>query len=153
MMCVTCEKALHIHAVEVRPAWQCLQGAKDHVERLQAHVQTLEQELSQVKAAKAESTSKFQEQIQTLELDLSQARAAKARATQASASQSQLTHLKARLADSDSAANRLRQKLREVEAEVLALKEGQGGSNKASDVIQALEIQVQAVVCMPHHAC
>ena len=39
----------------------------------------------------------------------------------------------------------LQHKLQEEQAEVLMLKESQGGSNKASDVIHALETQVSAM--------
>ena len=51
-------------------------------------------------------------------------------------------HVRARLADSEAAATRLRQQLHDVQAEALTWKESHDGSHKAADVIQALELQV-----------
>ncbi len=81
----------------------CMQGADDHINRLQAQVQSL----------------------------------------QANSAQAELTRVRAELAESENAASHLQQKLEGQQAEVLRLKENQGGSNKAADVIQALEKQVR----------
>lgn len=55
--------------------------------------------------------------------------------------------MRAELADAQGRVAQLQRKLQEEHAEVLMLKESQGGSNKAGDVIQALESQV-ATLCM-----
>ncbi len=81
---------------------QCMQGADDHINRLQAQVQSL----------------------------------------QANSAQAELNRVRAELAESENAVSQLQQQLEAQQAEVLRLKENQGGSNKAADVIQALEKQV-----------
>ena len=72
-----------------------IQGSRDHIDRLQAQVQTL-----QANSAQAE------------------------------------------LAEFQTAISQLQQQLEAKQAEVLMLKEREGGSNKAADVIRALENQV-----------
>lgn len=79
-----------------------MQGADDHINRLQAQVQSL----------------------------------------QANSAQAELNRVKAELGESENAVSHLRQQLEAQQAEVLRLKESQGGSNKAADVIHALEKQV-----------
>ena len=61
---------------------------------------------------------------------------------QANSAQAELHRVRAELAESEDAVSHLQQKLEAQQAEVLRLKEDQGGSNKAADVIQALEKQV-----------
>lgn len=61
---------------------------------------------------------------------------------QANSAQDELNHVRVELAESEDAVSHLQQKLEAQQAEVLRLKEDQGGSNKAADVIQALEKQV-----------
>ena len=79
-----------------------MQGADDHINRLQAQVRSL----------------------------------------QANSTQAELNRARAELAESENAVSHLQQQLEAQQAEVLRLKESQGGSNKAADVIQALEKQV-----------
>ena len=55
---------------------------------------------------------------------------------------SELTRSRAELAEAQGSITQLHRKLQEEQAEVLMLKESQGSSNKASDVIHALESQV-----------
>lgn len=98
----------------------CMQGAHDHIDRLQGQVQTLESRLLQPQPDPANSESQAQ-------------------------AQAELAHLRAGLAESQSAVSQLQRQLREAQAETLMLKESQGGSNKASDVIHALESQVRSV--------
>ena len=81
---------------------QCMLGANDHINRLQAQVQSL----------------------------------------QANSAQAELNRVRAELGESENAVSHLQHQLGAQQAEVLRLKESQGGSNKAADVIQALEKQV-----------
>lgn len=60
---------------------------------------------------------------------------------------SELARMRAELADARGSVSQLQRRLQEEHAEVLMLKESQGGSNKASDVIQALESQVAVMLC------
>lgn len=78
----------------------CMQGSSDHMERLQAQVQTL-----QANSAQAE------------------------------------------LAECRTVISQLQQQLEAKQAEVLMLKEREGGSSKAADVIRALENQVHKLTC------
>ena len=82
----------------------------------------------------------------------------------ASRSQADLSHAQAELsharnelsqvkAEFEQAAAELRQQVEAERAEVLTLKEGQGGSNKASDVIHALETQVRLAQPEPDMDC
>ena len=91
------------------------QGARDHIDRLQAEVQTLEANLVQAKGALARSNS---------------------------SAQAELSRMRTELAGCESAVTHLRQQLEAQQAEVVMLEESQGSSNKASDVIRALEKQV-----------
>lgn len=110
---------VHLHSFVVFCSWIfAVQGAHDHVERLQAQVQGLESHLSQTRAA----------------LGISEAQSPK--------TQAELAHMRAELAESQNVVSQLQRKLQEEQAEVLMLKESQGGSNKATDVIYALESQV-----------
>lgn len=60
----------------------------------------------------------------------------------AAKTRSELARLQAELAEAQKLVAQLQRKVQEEQAQVLMLKESQGGSNKASDVIQALESQV-----------
>ena len=62
--------------------------------------------------------------------------------TELARARAELTELKARSSEHEREAAKLRQQLDHEKAEVLLLKEGQGGSNRAADVIHALEGQV-----------
>ena len=98
-----------------------MQGAHDHVERLEGQVRSLQGSLAQAQASVTTPDS----------------HATKAR--------SETARLQAELAEAQGLVTQLQRKLQEEHAEVLMLKESQGGSNKASDVIQALESQVGLV--------
>ncbi len=98
----------------------CIQGTKDHIDRLQAQVQTLEASSTQAKEALVQSDS----------------------AASLSRTQAELARMRAELAESEHAVTQLQQQLEAEQAEVLMLRESQGGSNKAGDVISALEMQV-----------
>lgn len=104
-----------------------LQGSQDHAARLQSQVTTRDSTLEQIRASSSRA-----------EAALSQA-------------QAELQHTKAELTqargDSEQASAELRQQLETQRAEVLRLKEHQGGSSKASDVIHALEVQVTGCSC------
>lgn len=95
-----------------------LQGAHDHVDRLEGQVRSLQGSLAQAQAT----------------LVIPDSHAAKAN--------SELARSQAELAEAHRVVTQLQRKLQEEQAEVLMLKESQGGSNKAGDVIHALESQV-----------
>ena len=78
--------------------------------------------------------------MQTLEANLVQAKGALAHSN--FSAQAELSRMRTELAGSESAVTHLRQQLEAQQAEVVMLKESQGSSNKASDVIRALEKQV-----------
>ena len=115
------------------------QGAQDHIDRLQGQVESLETCLRQTRATVCDSESHSPE------------------------TQAELAHMRVELAESQNMVSQLQRKLQEEQAEVLMLKESQGGSNKASDVIQALESQVNIIpkfcsslllhTCFAVHVC
>ena len=86
---------------------------------------------------------RLQKQVHSLEGSLSQAQASFPPHT--TKVHSELARMRAELADAQGAVSQLQRKLQEEQAQVLMLKESQGGSNKASDVIHALESQVTIV--------
>lgn len=92
-----------------------LQGAQDHIARLESHIHATENTSRQTQSAASRSQA-----------DLGHAR----------------TELTRARAEFEGTAAELRQQLDSERAEVLVLKEHQGASNKASDVIHALETQV-----------
>lgn len=95
-----------------------MQGARDHIDRLEGQVRSLEGSLARPQATMTSPDS----------------HAAKA--------YSELARMRAELADAKGLVTQLQHQLQEEQAEVLMLKESQRGSNKASDVIRALESQV-----------
>ena len=95
-----------------------LQGARDHIDRLEGQVCSLQGSLAQAQATSA----------------IPDSHTAKAHF--------ELARVRAELAEAQGVVTQLQRKLQEEQAEVLMLKESQGGSNKASDVIHALESQV-----------
>lgn len=98
-----------------------MQGARDHIDRLEGQVRSLEGSLARPQATTTTPDS----------------HAAKAH--------SELARMRAELAEAKGLVTQLQHQLQEEQAEVLMLKESQGGSNKASDVIRALESQVGIV--------
>ena len=91
------------------------QGAQDHIARLQSQRNTTENALRQTQSA----ASRSQADLGHAKTELTQARA-----------------------EFERAAAELRQQLESGRAEFLMLKEQHGGSDRASDVIHALETQV-----------
>lgn len=102
-----------------------MQGAHDHIERLERQVHTLKASLASSGPAESQATK---------------------------ALNSELARMRAELADARGSVAQLQRKLQEEHAEVLMLKESHGGSNKAGDVIQALESQV-STLCMTFFVC
>lgn len=91
-----------------------VQGAQDHIARLESHIHTTENALKQTQSA----ASRSQADLSHTRTELTQARA-----------------------EFEGTAAELRQQLDSERAEVLVLKEHHGGGNKAIDVIRALETQ------------
>lgn len=110
------------------------QGAQDHISRLQSQLAKMQVSLQQTQALTDNAASRGQADLSHAEAELARARA-------------ELTQLRAQTSEHNQEAAKLRQQLDHEKAEVLLLKEGQGGSNRATDVIHALESQVSQSSC------
>ncbi|KAL0022501.1 hypothetical protein WJX79_002808 [Trebouxia sp. C0005] len=115
-----------------------LQGAHDTIETLQTQVLDLE---IKYESSLAEAEEEHKAAMQGADDHINRLQA-QVQSLQANSAQAELNRVKAELGESENAVSHLRQQLEAQQAEVLRLKESQGGSNKAADVIHALEKQV-----------
>ncbi|KAL0022870.1 hypothetical protein WJX77_001841 [Trebouxia sp. C0004] len=104
-----------------------LTAAQRRVSQLESSLAQAEEEHKAALQGADDRINRLQARVQSLQVDSAQA---------------ELNRLRAELAESETAVSHLQQQLEAQQAEVLRLKESQGGSNKAADVIQALEKQV-----------